>query len=164
LSQQGNSLVDRPSLAVITLEQGGDGVAYAALLMFRALTEIAHRPRVVALSPKRASSPSVLERARFAIELGAAQFADRDGWWMFGHVGIARVQNVVPKALRRPYAVLLCGIEVWDPSLAPDRKKALKLATSRIAISKFTADRVAAAHPDVGRFSVCPLALLPRDG
>ncbi|HMA04136.1 MAG TPA: glycosyltransferase family 4 protein [Gemmatimonadaceae bacterium] len=98
------------------------------------------------------------------MELGAAQLADRDGWWMFGHVGIARAQNVMPKGLRRPYAVLLCGIEVWDPSLAPDRKKALKSATSRIAISKFTADLVAAAHPDVGRISVCPLALLPRDG
>jgi phosphatidylinositol alpha-1,6-mannosyltransferase len=81
---------------------------------------------------------------------------------MFNHVGIARAQNLIPPAIRRPYAVLLCGIEVWDPTLSADRKSALRAAVSRIAISGYTAARVSRAHPDIGRVSVCPLALLPR--
>ena len=138
-------------------------MAYAALLLFRALTEIVRRPRVLALDPKTNSKPSFLERTRFAIALSAAQLGNSDGWWIFSHVGIARAQTLIPRPLRRPYAVLLCGIEVWDPALAPDRKKTLKLATSRIAISKFTADRVNSVHPEIGRVSICPLALLPRE-
>jgi phosphatidyl-myo-inositol dimannoside synthase len=163
LNEPAKRLVDNPSLAVITLNQGGDGVAYAALLLYRALSEIANRPRVLALDPRSTSVPSFLERARFAVRLAAAQLGDANGWWMFGHVGIARAQNWIPKALRRPYAVLLCGTEAWSPSLSPDRKKALECATSRVAISKFTADRIMSVHPDIGRISVCPLALLPRE-
>lgn len=81
---------------------------------------------------------------------------------MFNHVGIARAQNLLPSAIRRPYAVLLCGIEAWDPNLSPDRKNALRNASARIAISRFTADRTSRAHPEIGQVLVCPLALFPR--
>jgi phosphatidyl-myo-inositol dimannoside synthase len=162
LNKRGEPLVDHAALAVITLDQGGDGVVYAALLLFHALTKITRSPRVLALDPKSTFKPSLLERARFAFVLAASQLRDSEGWWMFSHVGIARAQTLIPRGLRRPYAVLLCGIEVWDPALAADRKTTLKLATSRIAISKFTADRVSSVHPDIGSVSICPLALLPR--
>jgi phosphatidylinositol alpha-1,6-mannosyltransferase len=81
---------------------------------------------------------------------------------MFNHVGIARAQNLVPRVVRRPYAVLLCGIEVWDPALGADRKRTLRNATLRLAISEYTAARVSAAHPDIGSIIACPLALLPE--
>jgi phosphatidylinositol alpha-1,6-mannosyltransferase len=152
----------RPSVAAITLKQGGDGVAYAGLLLLRALAEISSTsPLVIALDPS-STKPGLTERARFLFALAKAQLSDSRGWWMFNHVGIARAQHLLPRAIRRPYAVLLCGIEVWEPTLSADRKNALRAAQSRIAISRYTAERVSSAHPDVGRISVCPLALLPR--
>ena len=67
-----------PSFAAITPDLVGDGVAYAALLLFRALTALMCRPRVLTLNPKSVSKPSLLERARFAIILAAAQLSDSD--------------------------------------------------------------------------------------
>jgi phosphatidyl-myo-inositol dimannoside synthase len=152
----------RPALAVITLKQGGDGVAYAALLLEQALSAIAPPPlAVLQLAPANSGSPSLAERARFMFSLFMAQLLVRRGWWVFNHVGIARAQKLVPRFVRRPYAVLLCGIEVWDPDLAIDRRKALRNATVRIAISRYTADRVSAQHPEIGPIVTCPLALLP---
>jgi phosphatidylinositol alpha-1,6-mannosyltransferase len=164
LSGAPTTALDRPSLATITLKQGGDGVAYAGLLLLRALSEITSTtPRALSLDPAVDTKPSIVERARFLFELASAQLREPKGWWMFNHVGIARAQNLIPRVIRRPYAVLLCGIEVWDPSLSSDRKRALRSAVSRIAISRYTAARVSSAHPDIGRISVCPLALLPRE-
>lgn len=152
----------RPALAVITLKQGGDGVAYAALLLEQALGAIASLPlAVLQLAPANSNSPSLAERARFMFSLFMSQLLVRRGWWVFNHVGIARAQKLVPSIVRRPYAVLLCGIEVWDPDLTSGRRKALRNATARIAISRYTADRVGAQHPEIGPIVTCPLALLP---
>jgi phosphatidylinositol alpha-1,6-mannosyltransferase len=154
--------IGRPALAVITRKQGGDGVAFAGLLLERALGEITRAPLdVLELAPAVSGHPSAVERMRFALSLALSQLLERRGWWMFNHLGIARAQDVVPRAVRRPYAVLLCGIEAWDPALSDDRKRALRNATLRLAISPHTASRVSAAHPDVGRIVACPLALLP---
>jgi phosphatidylinositol alpha-1,6-mannosyltransferase len=163
LTEGSGASIAKPSLAAITLKQGGDGVAYAGLLLLRALSEITKTsPRVLALDPAIATKPGLIERARFVYALANAQLGERSGWWMFNHVGIARAQNLVPRVIRQRYAVLICGIEAWDPSLSADRRTALREATSRIAISQYTAARVGSAHPDIGRISVCPLALLPR--
>ncbi|MEP7066662.1 MAG: glycosyltransferase family 4 protein [Gemmatimonadota bacterium] len=154
--------IGRPSLAVITRKQGGDGVAFAGLLLERALSAITRASLdILELAPAVTGHPSGVEQLRFALSLGLAQLLDRGGWWMFNHVGIARAQNAVPRSLRRPYAVLLCGIEAWDPALTEDRKRTLRSATLRLAISEYTASRVRATHPDIGSIVACPLALLP---
>jgi phosphatidyl-myo-inositol dimannoside synthase len=154
--------IGRPSLAVITRKQGGDGVAFAGLLLERALGEMTAAPlNVLQLAPAVTGHPSQLEQMRFSLSLAIAQLLERRGWWMFNHVGIARAQNLVPRFVRRPYAVLLCGIEAWDPSLSADRKRTLRSATLRLAISAYTASRVCATHPDIGPVVPCPLALLP---
>ena len=151
-----------PALAVITLKQGGDGVAYAALLLERALGSITRQPLpVLELAPANSGEPSFAEQLRFTLRLFMAQLFVRRGWWMFNHVGIARAQKLIPRFIRRPYAVLLCGIEVWDPDLTNDRRHALRHAAARIAISRYTANRVATEHPEVGSIVTCPLALLP---
>lgn len=147
---------------MITLKQGGDGVAYAALLLERALSQLAETDlEILQLAPRHAGKPSALEQARFAFGLFVAQLFDRRGWLLFNHVGIARAQILLPRVVRRPYGVLLCGIEAWDPELSPARKHALRSARLRLAISKYTAARVGGVHPDVGSIVACPLALLP---
>jgi len=154
--------IGHPALAVITRKQGGDGVAFAGLLLERALAEITRAPLdVLELAPAVTGHPTGVEQMRFMLSLTLSQMVDRRRWWMFNHVGIARAQQIVPRAVRRPYAVLLCGIEVWAPELSENRKRALRGATLRLAISNFTATRVSAAHPDIGPIVACPLALLP---
>jgi hypothetical protein len=149
-----------PALAAITLKQGGDGVAYAALLLERALGKIAHTDvSVLELAPTDLSKPTLPERAIFVLRLGLAQLLNRRSWWLFNHVGIVRAQNLIPRIARRPYGVLLCGIEAWDPDLGSDRKTVLRNAAVRIAISRYTANRVGERHPDIGPIIACPLAL-----
>ncbi len=157
-----NGSSGRAGLAVITLKQGGDGVAFAGLLLEHALQRITNAPLdVLQLAPAITGKPSAAEQARFASSLFLAQLGNRERWWLFNHIGIARAQNLVPRIVRKPYAVLLCGIEAWDPALTPDRKRTLRNARARIAISSYTASRVALTHPDVGSIVSCPLALLP---
>jgi phosphatidylinositol alpha-1,6-mannosyltransferase len=158
------ALTKRPALAVITVRQGGDGVAYAGKLLERALAVITkQRPRIIALTPGTRTRPTIAEQGRFVGRIALAQLHSSEGWWLFNHVGIARAQNLIPPAIRRPYAVLLCGIEAWDPELSANRRKALRNASARIAISRYTADRVSTAHPDIGPILVCPLALLSKE-
>lgn len=154
---------DRPSLAVITRKQGGDGVAYAGLLLERALERLAAGPvDVLELAPAISGKPTMREQARFAFGLLVSQTTRRRGWWMFNHIGIARAQNLIPSIVRHRYAILLCGVEAWDPNLSADRTRALGGASLRLAISAYTAARVSSAHPDIGPIVVCPLALLPH--
>ena len=150
------------ALAAITLKQGGDGVAYAGLLLERALSAISgEEVPVLELAPAIPMHPTAGEQARFVWRLGFAQLRDRNRAWMFNHIGIARAQSLVPSFLRSQYAVLLCGIEAWDPALSHDRLAALRHSRARIAISHHTARRVTEAHPGIGPVIACPLALLP---
>jgi len=144
------------------MKLGGDGVAYAAVLLERALVEIAQTSiPVLELSPANPAKPTFREMARFVLRVGAAQVLVPDSWWLFNHVGIARAQNMIPAFARRRFGVLLCGIESWDPELSHDRKRVLRRASARIAISRYTASRVSELHPDIGEVVACPLALLP---
>ena len=116
---------------------------------------------MVELSPSNAQRPTRAEEARFVLRLGAAQLRHADSWWVFNHVGIARAQRVIPRFMRRRYAVLLCGVEAWDRALSSDRTATLRDASARIAISGLTARRVQETHADIGPVVACPLALLP---
>lgn len=138
-------------------------MAFAGLLLERALGELTAAPlSVLQLAPAVSGHPSRVEEVRFSLSLVLAQLFDRRTWWMFNHVGIARAQNLVPPLVRRPYGVLLCGVEAWNETLGMDRKRTLRGATVRLAISGYTASRVSAVHPDIGPVTACPLALLPE--
>lgn len=156
-----SGLSGRASLAAVTLERNGDGVAYAGVLLQRALASLSGRePYALELAPASAEGPSLGEEARFVLRLGMNQLLHPQSWWLFNHVGIARAQRVVPSLVRRRYAVLLCGVEVWDPALSASRKRTLRSASARIAISEVTARRVRESHGDIGTVVVCPLGLL----
>ena len=154
----------RPALCVVTMRGTGDGIAYVARLVERVLRDaLATPPRLLALEPARSGHVSRLERARFGARLLAAQATGRADWLLFNHVGIARAQRSVPAALRKPYGLMLMGIEAWDPELPADRLAAMREARIRIAISNHTARRVMETHPGVGPVMPCLLSLMPDD-
>ena len=151
----------RPGLAVVSLTEPGDGIAYVARLLRAALRDLGGaEPRVVALSPAAAGAVSLRERGSVLARLAAESARRGGGGWVFNHLGIAQAQRWVPAPLRRPYAVFLNGIEAWDPALAPARVAAVRGARARVAISAYTRRRVLAAHPEVGPVDACPLGLL----
>jgi phosphatidylinositol alpha-1,6-mannosyltransferase len=80
---------------------------------------------------------------------------------LFDHLGPARTQALLPRALRSPYLLFLLGIEVWG-DLTWDRRRALAGATLRIAISEHTRRRARERHPWLPAVDVLPLALEER--
>ena len=103
---------------------------------------------------------STATRLRFGTALAGGQAFGQCPWVFYSHMSVARVQSFVPAPFRRPYGVFLHGIEAWQP-LAPPQRRVLQGAAVRIANSRFTADRVLEANPDVGPIAVCPLTLEP---
>ncbi len=153
----------RAGLGVVSLGQGGDGIAYVARLLQRACGDLCGvPPRVLELAPASPGGVTVGERTRFLARLLSDAALERADWWIFNHVGIAQAQGWVPGILRRPYAVFLNGIEAWDPGLTPARRAVIRDATVRVAISRYTARRVAGLFPDVGPIVPCLLGLLPE--
>lgn len=153
----------RPGLAVVTMHGTGDGIAYEARLLERTFAEAGAPARTIALEPATPGVVTIPERLRFAARVAAAQASRSVDWMLFNHVGVARAQGLVPAALRRPYAVMLNGVEAWDPALSADRKRVLRDAALRISISPHTARRVEATHPDIGPVIPCLLALMPHE-
>ncbi|HYW08348.1 MAG TPA: glycosyltransferase family 4 protein, partial [Longimicrobium sp.] len=150
-----------PALAVVSLTESGDGIAYVARLLHAAFREIGGaEPRVLAVDPASAGAVSLTERGRFMARLLAESARSGSRGILFNHLGIARAQLWVPPPLRRPYAVFLNGIEAWDPELSAPRRAAVRGATARISISHYTRRRVLDAYPDAGPISACPLGLL----
>jgi phosphatidylinositol alpha-1,6-mannosyltransferase len=107
----------------------------------------------------------VLTRAgklRFGSQVAATQMFGRSKWVLFGHLGPARVQALIPDAIERPYGVFLHGVEVWR-LLSDADHRVLRRARLRVANSSYTARQVMKHHPDVGLVHVCPLALSLED-
>jgi phosphatidyl-myo-inositol dimannoside synthase len=157
-------LAGRAGVAAVTFAGTGGGLAYVARLLRQTLTDWQEtRVWSAALDPARYGAVSHSERCRFGARVLGAQLLRRVDWIAFNHVGIARVQRLVPQAARRPYIVFVHDVEAWDPALSSDRVDTLRAAAVRVANSRYTAARVAQAHPDIGPVLPCPLGLLARD-
>ncbi|HXT16706.1 MAG TPA: glycosyltransferase family 4 protein [Gemmatimonadaceae bacterium] len=160
-SHRASAALGVPGFAVVALGGSGDGIAYSARLADAVLRELSgDARRVIELAPRAATGVSIGERFRFTAKLIAADTRRRVDWWLFNHLSVARAYRLVPTPLRRPYGIILHGIEVWDSALSSDRRAALRGARVRIAVSAHTASKVRATHPDVGDVVACPLALL----
>jgi phosphatidylinositol alpha-1,6-mannosyltransferase len=157
-------IAPRGALAAATLSRSGDGIAYAARLIHRAMSDLGGAdPALLELGATGAEPIALRTRVQFFARLARLQSLRRVNWVMFTHVGIARAQLKVPRQFRRPYGVFLHGIEAWSATLDSERRAALRGARVRIAISPHTARRVAAAHPDLPSLETCLLALLPDE-
>ena len=157
-------IAPRGALAAATLAPAGDGIAYAARLIHRAMSDLGGAaPTLVELGATGSEPVALRTRVQFFARLARLQSLRRVNWVLFTHVGIARAQLRVPRQFRRPYGVFLHGIEAWSATLDAERRAALRNARVRIAISPHTARRVAAAHPDLPTIDTCLLALLPDE-
>ena len=151
----------RPGLAAVSFAETGGGLAYAARLLRHALTSwCGSAPWMAALEPARYGHVSAGEQARFGARVVVAQLSGRVDWLVFNHVGVARVQALIPAPARRPYAVFVHDVEAWDPDLGAHRRAVLRGAAVRVSNSNYTAARIERTHPDVGPVVACPLGLL----
>ena len=157
-------LAGRAGVAAVTFAGTGGGLAYVARLLRQTFADWQETPVwSAALDPARYGAVSHGEQCRFGARVVGAQLLRRVDWIAFNHVGIARIQRLVPQPARRPYVVFVHDVEAWDPALSSDRVDTLRAAAVRVANSRYTAARVAQAHPDIGPVLPCPLGLLPRD-
>jgi len=157
-------IAPRGGLATATLAPSGDGIAYAGRLLRTAMSDILGQPpTIVELGVTETGPVALRTRMQFLAKLARLETLRRVDWLLFTHVGIARAQLRVPRHWRRPYGVMLHGIEAWSATLDAERKAVLRHARVRIAISPHTARRVAAAHPDLPAIETCLLALLPDE-
>ena len=157
-------LAPRGALATATLAPAGDGVAYASRLLHRALSDLSgQEATLIELGITGAEPVGLRTRMQFLARLTRLQSLKRVNWLVFTHIGIARAQLRVPKQWRRPYAVMLHGIEAWDATLDRERHEVMRAARVRIAISPHTNRQVSAAHPNLPPIETCLLALLPDE-
>lgn len=153
-----------PALAVPTLSPDGGAVAYVSRLVRRVLVDSCGEVPTVQLS--RQGVPATAGRSdtfRFLRRVIRTQLTTRPDWWLYTHLGLARIALRVPSSSRRPYALFLHGREVWNHALTPDRLRALEGAALRIAGTTYAARRIERSHPGLGPIHVCPLALLPDE-
>lgn len=150
-----------PLLGAISLHQTGGGIAVVSDLLWRVLQEgWPGRAELVTTFDNDVHPATFAEKARFALRVASAQIAGRTDWVLFAHLGLAQIQRHIPPGLRVPYGVFLHGIEAWQP-LSAGEQRALAGAALRVANSQYTAERVMAIHPAIGRVEACPLALPP---
>lgn len=151
--------MERPTLAAITLNPTGGGIAAVADLLWRVLQDTwGSDARLITMFDHENRTPTAVEKSRFALTLASLQASNQTDWILFAHLALAQIQTAIPLPLRRRHGVFLYGFEAWTP--LPARKQdALAAADVRIAISRFTAARALEANPGAGAIEVCPLPL-----
>jgi phosphatidyl-myo-inositol dimannoside synthase len=150
-----------PMVAAITLDATGGGIAAVSRLLWRVIgDEWGPRAQLLTMYEHENRRPTFVEKARFTAALTSAEALGRTDWILFTHVALAKIQAGVPARLRQPYAVFLHGIEAWN-ALTPAERDALAAAELRLANSRYTAQRIMDAHPEIGPVVACPLALMP---
>jgi phosphatidylinositol alpha-1,6-mannosyltransferase len=153
--------IQAPTLAAITLNPTGGGIAGVARLLWRMFEEDwGERARLVTMFEHDNRPASFAEKVKFSMAVAAVQALEQTDFVLFAHLGLARVQDTLPDRMRRPYGVFLHGIEAWQP-LDEVQLRALAGAEVRFASSNYTASRVRETHPSIGPIEICPLALLP---
>jgi phosphatidylinositol alpha-1,6-mannosyltransferase len=154
--------MSRPALAAITLDPRGGGVAAVSRLIWRVFTEHWGADcALLTLSHDGTSTAGPADRLRFGADVAAVQAVGQAPWILYSHLGPARAHRYVPSPFRRPYAIFLHGIEAWRP-LNRAQRETLEGASLLLANSRYTAARIAAAHPWIGPIRVCSLALDPE--
>jgi phosphatidylinositol alpha-1,6-mannosyltransferase len=84
----------------------------------------------------------------------AALLMARPDVLMFDHVGLARLQGLIPSWSVPPYLLLIHSIEIWNNNRA-DYHRTARRASLLIANSKYTAGRARNHYPDLPEIVVC---------
>ncbi len=151
-----------PLLCTVAQDAGHGGIARVSQLLMRVMNDMSgNNTRVIEVIRDGKGASSNFDKVRYTSAVLAAHARGKIDWVMYDHIGIARVQKLVPADLRRPYAIFLHSLEVWN-ELSAEKFRLLREARLRIANSDFTARRVAEVHPNIGDIKVCHLALQPQ--
>ena len=73
---------------------------------------------------------------------------------LYDHVGLARLQGLLPKALSRPYLLLIHSVEIWNNN-REDYHRTARKAELLIANSEYTARKAKQHYPDLPEIVVC---------
>lgn len=150
-------------LATPTLTERGGGVATASRLVWRVCrARWGDDAALVSLPLAGAGGLSAIAKLTFGARVARSQVLRGARWLLFTHLGPARIQRTLPAFARRPYAVMLHGVEAWVP-LSRDDRRMLADARLRFTVSTHSARRITLANPDIGEVIACPLALDPDD-
>lgn len=149
----------RALFCTITQEPGQGGIARVSSLLWAVMRKRSPDSwqLLTAITPG-AGKLTLFDKMRFSCKVIWRQLSGGCDILFFDHLGLARVQRLVPQRFRRPYGIFLHSIEAWTP-LSKNRVLTLANARVRIANSHYTANRVASAHPQAGDIDVCHLAL-----
>jgi glycosyltransferase involved in cell wall biosynthesis len=157
-----NRSAQRFLFCAITHEAGHGGIArVSSLLWLIVQSKYPDSCNLVTVAPPGRDRLNWINKVNFFATAALPQIRGDCDAVFFDHLGLARVQRLIPHSKRRPYGVFLHSIEAWTP-LTRNRLQILVDAKVRIANSHYTAARVAAAHPEVGEIDVCHLTLGPE--
>lgn len=134
----------------------GGGRAAAGRLLAGTLAELAAERGLAIAAVALGTSGSPIPNTRYcgqsrlalARAVVAAQLAERNLVLAFDLLGLARTQPLVPQRWRRPYLLMLHGIEAW-PALVGLRGGAAHEATVLMAVSFYTSERAHKANPNL---------------
>jgi phosphatidyl-myo-inositol dimannoside synthase len=108
--------------------------------------------------PQSGGPPALRASAklRFAFAAFAAALAWSPDLVISAHIGIAPLARYIGRFTRKPYWVILYGIDAWA-ELSPAKQLALKSAARLVAITRFTLDATVSRH----NLGSPPAAILP---
>jgi phosphatidyl-myo-inositol dimannoside synthase len=153
-------------LAAESLRPGHGGICRVARLMARVLAPLVEQGEVAAARALSLNDPALPpdlglaartargSRPRFVA--GVHRAALTHSHVVYDFLGMARAHPHLP-FLRRPFAVWLHGIEVWEQT-RPDRLRAAARATTLFCNTHYTRARADRLHGGFARAKVCWLA------
>jgi phosphatidyl-myo-inositol dimannoside synthase len=140
------------------ISAGSGGIARVARLTAKAAHDVGYEVAALAAAE---TSPVVdlampvrhFNGNRLQFVLAAQREALRASCFVYDFAGTARAHFPIPN-LSRPYAVWVCGIEVWE-QMRPQHRRVIEGATKIFAISHYTKARAQALHGCFERSEVC---------
>ena len=151
----------RLAIAAENLSAGHGGISRLARLMAKSIVRSQYPVRAVSLAdslppPDLRFPIKACAGSRLSFVMNCSSAAFRSDRLLFDFAGMARVNRYL-LGPRRPFALWMAGIEVWE-DLRQDRRRALDSASLRLAISSYTRDRVVRVHNRYEDAKVCWLA------
>ena len=151
----------RLAVAAENFSAGHGGISRLARLMTKSILRNRYPLKAISLSDRVPPSDlgvpiRACATSRFSFVINCSLAAFQTDRFLFDFAGMARVNQYL-LGPRRPFAVWMAGVEVWE-DLRPDRRAALDAASLRLAISSYTRDRAARVHGRYGDAKVCWLA------
>jgi phosphatidyl-myo-inositol dimannoside synthase len=155
--------MEAPTVAAITLNPTGGGIAVVSDLLWRVFRQHwGPGARLLTMFAHESRPATFIEKAKFSLTLSRAEALGQTDWILFSHLALAQIQHAMPSRFRCRYGIFLHGIEAWKP-LSASEQRVLAAADLRVSNSRYTASRVMDRHPNIGQVDACPLAVPPAE-